>query len=451
MGNSNDIQPSKARNLEEIRRVCRPLPLTGKQLDLFFVDTDSARDPHQATRQRIKDALNMGADTRLLFYGHRGCGKSTELNKLLAELGDRVFPVTFSVHEEMSPIAVRADDLILVITERVLNTALNCGLKINQKLLQPVLNYFAETVRTEKKGRDSTLRIEGGLSIQDGMIGKLIGLLAKIRGEIKLNVHSDETRVAKLRKRPADLLVQANAMIDAVRQALPEGCRMLIVVEDLDKLDMQQAREMFVNNVNLLTGIRTDIIYTIPVFLFHSPHVNAFKFNFDDVISIPMIKVAEPVKKRTLGFETVRKIILQRVGKSLIEPAALDILIKQTGGVLRHTFEVLHTTALMAGSSVPIGTDAIQYGLRQLQKEFWQQITLPYDTLPGGPESVDVLYDRLTEYGQKQLSGDKNPPRADAVNQILLKSCALVEYNGEGWLGVHPLVMENLKTPRRLV
>jgi len=74
MGNSNDSQPRKARNLEEIRRVCRPLPLTGKQLDLFFVETDSARDPHQATRQRIKDALNMGADIRLLFYGHRGSG-----------------------------------------------------------------------------------------------------------------------------------------------------------------------------------------------------------------------------------------------------------------------------------------------------------------------------------------------------------------------------------------
>jgi len=55
-----------------------------------------------------------------------------------------------------------------------------------------------------------------------------------------------------------------------------------------------------------------------------------------------------------------------------------------------------------------------------------------------------------TDSARKQQQGEKSPPKADAVNQILLKSCALVEYNGEGWLGVHPLVIENLKALGRL-
>ena len=30
--------------------------------------------------------------------------------------------------------------------------------------------------------------------------------------------------------------------------------------------------------------------------------------------------------------------------------------------------------------------------------------------------------------------------------QVLLRSCALIEYNGERWLGVHPLAWEYLQS-----
>ena len=441
---------SKAKTLEDIRRVCRPMPLKGEELDVFFVETDEARDPYQNTRVRIAETLDSQEDARILFYGHRGCGKSTEINKLLSELGDKFLPVTFSVSDEMSPIAIRAEDLILVIAERVLNTAKRANLSVNDSLLAPVLDYFAQIVRTEKDSNDACGQIGAGVSSKSGLLSQLIGLFAEFRAEIKLNAHSDTTKIATLRKRPADLLVQANCVIEAVRDALPQGQRLLIVVEDLDKLDLKQAREIYVNNVNLLTGIRTNILYTIPVFLFHSPEVNAFKHNFDDVIALPMIKVFEPPAFRTPGFNTVRQLILKRLDENLIEQAALDTLVEKTGGVLRHAFEAMHTTALMAGAKVPLQKSHVEYGLNRLRKDFWQQITLPYDQMPGGPKTADELYDRLADYGRKQQSGKKILPMSDAINQILLKSCALVEYNGDGWFGVHPLVMENLKALGRL-
>ena len=426
------------------------MPLSGEELAAFFVETDLARDPHQHTRRRLSDALDMGEDIHLLFYGHRGCGKSTELNKFISERKDRFFTVTFSVHHEMSPVAVLAEDLVLIIADKVLEAAKQANLEVDEKLLEPVLNYFTDTTQTIKNSRDTCAVAGAGISTKDSLLGKLIGLFATLRGEIKLNVHSEDTSISKLRKRPADLLVQANCIIHAVRKALPDDRRILVIVEDLDKLDIHQARKIYVNNASLLTGIQTNIIYTIPVFLFHSPEVNAFKFSFDDVIALPMIKVTEPDGIRAKGFDTVREIVIRRILDDLIDKHALDQLIKQTGGVLRHVFEVLETTALMANSKTPLQVEQIEYGLKQLRKEFWQQVTLPYDKLPGGPESVEDLYDRLTEYAVKQQKGERTPPKADAINQILLRSCALVEYNGEGWFGVHPLVIENLKALGRL-
>ncbi|MCP4353399.1 MAG: hypothetical protein GY795_48740 [Desulfobacterales bacterium] len=442
-------EPKKAETLQEIRRVCRPMPLTGKELEKFFVETDSARDPNQNTRQRIKETLNVMPDARILFYGHRGCGKSTELNKLITELGDKFFPVSFSIEKEMNLIAVRAEDLILIIAGRILNTAKKAKLKVSDSLLTPVLDYFTQTVFTEKECTDVSAGVGAGLS-PESVLGKLLGLFVKLNGEIKYSTHDEQTKTSALRKRPADLLAQVNILIEAVRAALPDGKNLLVIVEDMDKLDLKQARDIYVNSVNLLTGINTGIIYTIPIFLFHSSEVNAFKHHFDDTVNLPMIKVSEPPAKKAGGFEIVRKIILERIEEKLIEQPALDLLIEKTGGVLRHAFDVLHETSVMTSAKIPLTQEHIRYGLNQLRRELSLQIALPYESFPGSPGSVDDLHNRLTECAKKQRIGELPGLIPDPVNQVLIKSCALVEYNGERWLGVHPLVVEYLESLGRL-
>ncbi len=115
---------AKATNLFELRRLCSPRPLDEGEVDLFFVETAEGRNPAQDTRQLLRQTLEETDDARILFYGHRGCGKSTELNMLQRELGDAYLKVTFSVEEQMSMTAVCAEDLILIICEQVLDSAL---------------------------------------------------------------------------------------------------------------------------------------------------------------------------------------------------------------------------------------------------------------------------------------------------------------------------------------
>jgi hypothetical protein len=84
-----DIQ----QRLREIRVACDLGPLNDKNLERYWVDTDSARDPYQSVRESIRLRLEDKKDVRLLFYGHGGCGKSTELAKLVQELGQRYYVV----------------------------------------------------------------------------------------------------------------------------------------------------------------------------------------------------------------------------------------------------------------------------------------------------------------------------------------------------------------------
>ena len=163
-----------------------------------------------------------------------------------------------------------------------------------------------------------------------------------------------------------------------------------------------------------------------------------------------MIKVVESdLRTRTNGFGTVREIVRRRVPEVLLPQDALDLAVEKTGGVLQHLFEVLHIAASMTDYETetdPITVERIEYGLQRKRREFYQEIAIPFGGVQGEPHlKVQDLYDRLAEYARAEEQGKKNKPPTDAINQVLLKCCALVEYNGEGWFGVHPLVFDVLR------
>lgn len=448
MCNGEITMHEKIEALQNIRQVCKPKPLVGSKLNSWFVETDISRNEHQNTRQELKNTLKLDADSSILFYGHRGCGKSTELNKLLDELSDdEYFKVFFSVKEEMNLVTLRAEDLLLIIAEKLLTAAKKYKLNLKDSLLDPVLDYFTQTTEINRTELDAKLEASAGIST-DSLIGKLTGIFAKIAGEVKYNAHGEKTTVAELRKRPVDLLAKINIIIEAVRDALKDNQKLIIIVEDIDKCDLQPANEMFVNNNNLLTGIRTNIIFTIPIFLFHSPEANSFRHNFDKVIRLPMIKVSEPDGNRASGFDTVKKIIFERIEEKMITQDALNLLIEKTGGVLRQVFEVLDTAAGMTDAKIPLEKEHIRYGLNQLSYTFRQQISVPRSETQNISDTD--LYDTLEEYAKKQIKGGAPKLVDNRITQILLMSCALVEYNGEGWIGVHPLVKEILEDMSRI-
>jgi hypothetical protein len=221
---------------------------------------------------------------------------------------------------------------------------------------------------------------------------------------------------------------------------------LLIIVEDLDKLSIADARSVFIENSNLLTGIQANIIYTIPIFTFYSPDASAMKAAFDHDFSLPMIKVLNPDGSRANGFEIVKEIVHKRVAKPAIKEDALNLLIEKTAGVLRHVFEVLQTASNMTSlREPPIQRKHIEYALGRLKADMGTQIALPTDQKFEGAESVKQLYEKLVFCAKRQCNGKACPPTGEAVVQVLLQSCALVEYNGARWLGVHPLVVEFLK------
>lgn len=434
----------------------------------WFVETGPARSAHFHTRQSLAEELcaarQADADRSFLLYGHGGTGKSTELVKLETELGDRFFTVRFSVKDHLDPVSFDANDLLLAIAERTLAraSAPDTGLEIaDQVSLRAVHDFFAEESTSRTGVRESTLAAGAGAGAgldASGLLAGVLGLFAKFSADLRIGETHETSYVHRYKKSPGQLLAAVNHVLTAVRRACRARDRnLLLVVEDLDKLDLAPARRLFLDNTSRLRGLSACVIYTVPIFLVYSGEWNQIRRSFSRDFALPMIKVSEPAGQPCpAGRDIARTIVDQRLsdlgGAALFAPVALELAIEKTGGVLQHLLEVLYTATTVADVSLPVPASAVRAALDHRRAELWSEITIP--SLAGeqmlGVERLEQLHERLAEVARQNRTGTASPANTDVFNQLLLRCHALVEYNGLRWFGVHPLVEENLVRLGRL-
>ncbi|MEM7771169.1 MAG: ATP-binding protein, partial [Cyanobacteria bacterium P01_A01_bin.37] len=85
----NPLPSERAKTLKTAFRACDVGALRGDNIDRYYVDLSRARSEiaiqNVKTRLKFLDAKESAA---ILFTGHRGCGKSTELPRIEREWQD---------------------------------------------------------------------------------------------------------------------------------------------------------------------------------------------------------------------------------------------------------------------------------------------------------------------------------------------------------------------------
>ncbi len=429
----------RATLLSEIPSVTKPEPLDGDALEQFYVPADKARDPVAPPSSWLRDSLHEDP-IRLLFASHPGSGKSTELNRLMREAKDDFWFLKLSVQQELDIAAETLSpiDLIMALMEKLYQAGLEEHLVKDKRVIEPVRKWLDEIVRETKVMREESLRIEAGGGI-DGLLAQAVGLLARLRSAFALSSETAETVRRVVRHRIPELRNYCNLVLAEVSSNLKRrspSARMLVIVEDTDKLDVAAARALFVEHTGLLADLQTSIIYTVPLFLIHSPDRKRLEARFE-TLTLPMIKTHTPKgEKFAEGWDVLHEIVNRRIDTArLIEPEALERAIAKTGGVLRDLLWVIHAASRAArlGGAERISVEVMEHGLEQLKNRYVQSI------YGGGVVETEQLYEKMAEIARKP----GKVPVDDAL-QILLYTQAVIEYNGSGWYDVHPLMREAL-------
>lgn len=430
----------RAETLQEVQFVTEPSPLRDESLDKFYVPTDSARDKSFPPSNVLRDYLyGKPHPRRLLFASHPGAGKSTELNRLMGKTEEDFWFVYFSARQELDLATLTHVDLILALMEKLYQRGWEEKLIKDKNVIEPVRRWLAEIILESKISREGAVDTEASIGL-DGILAQVVGLMARVRTVFSLSYESAENVRQILKPRIVDLRNYCNQIIAEIALNLEQKApkkRLIIIVEDTDKLDVEIARHLFVQHTGLLADLQATIIYTVPLFLIHSPDRQRLESYFD-TLTLPMIKTYTPDHERfEEGWQILHQIIVNRLNTNLIAPEALELAIEKTGGVLRDLLRVIQSASQFAhyAESDQITEQAVRYSLDRLKRNYRNSI------YGNGSISTDHLYKKIKEVA----AAPAGSVPLDAALQLLLYTQVVIEYNGRGWYALHPLMHEALQ------
>ena len=358
---------------------------------------------------------------KFFFSGHRGCGKSTELLHLLSnsEIQKKYWPINFSIREETDIIDLDFRDVLLAIGSRLFREYRKKGGELPDQLLKELNGWKGKVekqISTILDGRVS--EYEMGASIDAFFVnaGLKMKLEPATRIELRQIVETDITGLIAIINHIA-------AAIYSQERRIP-----LILIDDMDKPDLDRARTIFQDHREIMLQPNCAIVYTVSSALFYSKEFDAIR---DQALFLPNINLrtaTDAVQPLPEGYRTLEKFVTVRMDSKLIQASALSQAITYSGGVFRELARIIRTAIGRARrrKAAQIEVDDIEWAATEIRNEYRRILD---------KEDIKLL---------KNVQDHKRLEYSDRLRP-LLQLLALLEYRDEdNWCDVHPVLRKML-------
>ena len=358
---------------------------------------------------------------KFFFSGHRGCGKSTELLHLMSnsEIQKKYWPINFSIREETDIIDLDFRDVLLAIGSRLFREYRKKGGVLPDGLLKE-LNLWKgkveKQISTILDGRVSDVELGASVDAFFVNAGLKMKLEPATRTELRQIVETDITGLIAIINHIA-------AAIYNQKHRIP-----LILIDDIDKPDLDRARTIFHDHREIMLQPNCAIVYTVSSALFYSKEFDAIR---DQALFLPNINLrtaADAEQHLQEGYRTLETFVKVRMDSKLIQPPALVQAITYSGGVFRELARIIRTAIGRARrrKAVQIGVDDIEWAATEIRNEYRRIL-----------DKDDIKLLKYVQSNKKLEYSDRLRP--------LLQLLALLEYRDEdNWCDVHPVLRKML-------
>jgi len=419
----------KATQIKELLNVVFSEALEDESL-IYYIDTLKIRSSDVVSQiEKLKDDCrfsNNSTNSHLLL-GHRGCGKSTELNKLIKELEEENYPVhKINCIEEIDIHNIDKNDILFLISDSLMKIAKKVNAKIPDSLSKRIYDFLDTKEIITEKIKEKEAGVSAGIEANTGILQNLLNLYISLKGDIKYGTSKREIIRKEIQNGISDWLVNIKELKDIIynkEQKLP-----ILIFEDIDKISKPTEAITIFNN-SIFANLQFPVVFTFPISVAFSSEFMPLKNQYT-VHFLPMIKTHTKNNQDFAdGINIIKDIIYARAEKNIFEDEAITLLITKTGGCLRDVFECINKAAFRAyigRNSNIVEKEDIERALLELKSDYTRMLV------------VDD-YKKLHEiYQTKRDIEDK-----DTCKMLdYLKSQVVLEYNGEGWFDVHPLVYD---------
>ena len=433
------LPANRAKTLKEAYHACDVKPLTGENAR-YYVDLSAVRNT--VAIEGVSTDLDLqepGEFNTILFTGHRGCGKSTELKRIQSKCENeyRVIYIEFDLELDVND--AEYTDLYLLFIKKVADDLTELRLTFDPKLLESFELWFKDVTKETEATVQSSVSIETEASAgaEIPFISKLAAkLIGQIRGSSQQKKVIRETLQRNLSRLQTDINLLLKDAFDKLKcqdpNLYPKG--FLVIVDNLDRIPPSGGNHLFFDYAPQLQELDCTIIYTVPISVIYSYKNVSNLFGNSNIV--PMVNIyGFERSKWDLNYnqerlEGVVSLIEKRVDVSAVfaeRQQLLDLAIA-SGGHVRQLMQVTRLacrTAITRKHSKILAED-VAYALKQQQFDFERSTP--------GPEYYTIL---------AQVCLDKDITK-DEIGQNLLFNLSVLEYNGNNrWNYVNPLVKQS--------
>ena len=406
------------------------LPLL-EQEDLDSFRVDYGGDALEELEQLVEDSPN--GDGKIVFAGHRGCGKSTLLAEFSRQMRDRYFVVFFSISDMIEMSDVNHINILFAIAVKLMEEAENQQVEIKSSLKESFYEWFAQ--RTRIKTEELGTEVSAGFALFNIIAGKL-KTEAKIRDEIK----------QEFIRNVSDLVTTINK-IAAVIEASTENRQVLVIIDDLDKLDFAVAKEIYQSHIKALFQPNFRIILTAPISALRDVELAATietETNNQKVL-MPVSKLFKKGDRRETGAKPqpkplaiLQEVLAKRINAELVEPETAERIIIYSGGVLREVIRIANECCRICLRLVRRNSEDADIKINnKILGEALNKFRIDFDTRIGNAD-YEILESTYIDF-------KPNDPD-DKRFRDLLHGLYILEYrNAKLWYDVHPIVADLLK------
>src|SRR4028118_300897 len=322
------LPANRAKTLKEAYRACDVKPLTGENIARYCVDL-AAVDNTEAIEgvSRDWDIHEAGEFDTILFIGHRGCRKSTELKRIQPQCENAYRVIDRECDWKRDVNDAEYTDLYLLLSKKVADDLTELRLKFDPKLLESFESWFKDvTKETEATVQSSvSLETEASAGAEIPFISKLAAkLIGQIRGSSQQKKVIRETLQRNLSRLQTDINLLLKDAFDKLRRKdpnlYPKG--FLVIVDNLDRIPPSVGNHLFFDYAPQLQELDCTIIYTVPISVIYSYKNVSNLFGNPNIV--PMVNIYEfsrsecELSYNQQRLEGVASLIEQRVDVSAI-------------------------------------------------------------------------------------------------------------------------------------
>ncbi|MEM1241929.1 MAG: ATP-binding protein [Cyanobacteria bacterium P01_H01_bin.26] len=254
----------------------RPLRLVQADDRQYYIDFSSVRGGDIVRElERTITLLSPDEPTTQLFTGNIGCGKSTELLRLKAQLEQQgLHVVYFESDQDLEMADVDISDILLMIAHQVVESLENDGIKLRPSALVNLFRNLAETLQTPMDIADVSFSVG----------------IAAITAQAKESPEMRSRMRQYLEPRTKNIIDTINGEIleVAIATLQAQGKKgLVVIVDNLDRIDpierangRTQAEYLFIDRGEQLKRLNCHVVYTIPLTLVFSDDLSRLSNRF---------------------------------------------------------------------------------------------------------------------------------------------------------------------------